>query len=186
MKMTAAEVADHARKHGFRNPLEPPASIPTPQLLMMVAGPDRIDFRMDFDPPETTAQQKGMRIVTPRDPMKKPFIHHFTKPKVEAAAALIGRHLTPFRPAKPFDGPLRLVAEWTWPWRTSENKGNRAAGWRWKDTLPDAGNAQKLLEDVMQSLGFYHDDAQIADVRVTKQWGDRPGIRITLAKLQQP
>lgn len=178
MKMTAAEVTAHQRHHGF---LKDP---PKQESLLMVTSPDRIDFFVEIEPPTVTAQQKGERVVVPK--VGKPFVHHFVKEEVEVAAKLLRNSFAPFAPAKPFNGPIRLVAEWTWSWRATETKGARVAGWKWKDTKPDAGNATKLMEDIMQELGFFVNDSQIADTRTTKMWGDRPGIRITIQQLENP
>lgn len=168
-----------------------PVSAPIqPTLPAIVATSQRLDFFLEFEPPTVTAQHKGAQIIIPKtwpqQPHPKPFIHWYTKKEIEEAEKTLATHLAPFRPATPFQGPLRLVAEWTFPWRTSEPKKNRGAGSRWKDTAPDVDNSQKALSDVMQRLGFYADDSQIADLRITKSWGDRPGIKITLEQLQQP
>lgn len=179
MKLTAAQVAEHQRKHGFlTNPLEPL------ETLLLVSSPNRIDFFLAFDPPEATSQQKGVRIVTPH--VGKPFATFFKKAHVLAAEEAIGRMLLPFAPKNPFEGPLRLETEWTWPWRTSEKKANTAAGWRWRDTQPDFDNISKMLVDQMAELHFFTNDSQIADARVMKQWGARPGIRIAIETLENP
>lgn len=181
--MTSEQVAQHQLKHGFGNPLAPKTE-PAPLMPLIVTSDDRIDFFMEFEPPTVTAQHKGARIVIPR--VGKPFIHFFTKKEIEAAAKLLNTHLAPFIPAQPFTGPLRLVTEWTFPWRTSEPKKERIMGWKWKDTHGDADNLFKLLSDQMAECRFFHNDSQIADLRVSKTWGDRPGIRITLQQLQNP
>lgn len=182
MKMRPADVIAHQAHHGFARPA---ALVPAqPVIPLIFSSPERIDFFMDFEPPTVTAQHKGARVVVPN--IGKPFIHWFVKKEIEAAEKMLAAQLAPFRPQRPFQGPLRLVAEWTFPWRSSEPKRNRGAGWRWKDTAPDAGNSNKLLEDVMQREGFFLNDSQIADPRYPKMWGDRPGIRITLESLQQP
>lgn len=176
MKMSLSAVIEHQRKHGF---IEAP---PAPTLPLLVESLDRIDFFMEFDPPTATAQHKGASIITPKGG-GKPFIHWFTKKETLDAEKAIAFHLIPFRPKQPFTGPLRLVTEWTFHWRTSEPKRNRVDGWMWKDTASDADNLTKTMMDVLQSQRFYENDSQICDLRVTKQWGDRPGIRITLEAL---
>lgn len=182
MKMTLADFEAHQRKHGFAGPVAKPA--------LIVASPKRLDFFMEFEPPTVTAQHKGAQIIIPKtwpqQPLPKPFIHWFTKKEIEQAEKLLAAQLAPFRPAAPFQGPLKLVAEWTFPWRTSEPKKNRAAGWMFKDTAPDCGNSNKALEDVMQREGFFINDSQLAFVTMIKFWGDRPGIKITLEALQNP
>lgn len=177
MRMTAAQVMDHQRKHGF---IEAEKVLTLPLLVETL---DRIDFFMEFEPPEITSQQKGVRIVVPNNPAVKAFPSFFTKPEVVKAEKAIAAHLSPFKPKHAFTGPLRLVTEWTWEWNKSEPKKNRVDGWKWRETKPDFDNISKLLCDQMTVLGFWHDDSQIVDARVTKRFGDRPGIRITLEAL---
>lgn len=157
-----------------------PANLPA-NFAAAHSRPTTLSFFMDFVPPTVTAQHKGARIVMPKG--GKPFIHWYTKKEIEQAEKAIAVQLSRFRPIAPFQGPLRLVAEWTFPWRAAEPKRNRASGSMWKDTHADAENLQKLLSDVMQRSSFFLNDSQIADLRVTKRWGDRPGIRITLETL---
>lgn len=178
MRMNASDVIEHQRRHGF---IQATAALTLPLIL---ETPQRIDFFMEFDPPTATAQHKGARIVVPNDPAQKPFISWFTKKETVEAEKTIARHLAPFRPVAPFQGPLRIVTEWTFPWRTTEPKKNRVDGWKWKDTSSDADNLLKTMLDVLQSEGFYGNDSQIADLRVTKMWGDRPGIRVTMEALE--
>lgn len=181
MKMSLADVITHQRKHGF---IEAEKVLTLP---LLVESLDRIDFFMEMQIPHGTGQQKGERIVIPKgwphDKSKKPFVHHFVKPEIEAAEKEFARHLSPFKPRQPFTGPLRIVTEWTWPWRESEPKKNRVDGWKWKDVAPDVDNLQKIIFDQMSAIGFMENDSQICDARATKQWGDRPGIRITLEAL---
>ncbi len=181
MKMTAEQVLDHQRKHGF---IEAEKVLTLPLLIETL---DRIDFFMEFEPPKTTSQMKGEQIIIPKgwpaDKSKRPFVHHFKKKDVEEAEKDIARRLLPFKPRQPFTGPMRLVTEWTWEWRVSEPKKNRVDGWAWHISKPDFDNISKTLVDQMAALGFLENDSQICDARVTKQWGDRPGIRITLEAL---
>ncbi len=188
MKMTQAQADEHQRKHGFPVVGKDPVMVtvlPPGTLPLIISSPERIDFFMEFMPPEVTSQQKGVRVVVPTNGTR-PFPSFFTKSEVVKAEKAIAVRLLPFKPAKPFDGPLRLISEWTWAWRASEPKKNRVAGWAWRATMPDFDNISKLLCDQMAALQFFHNDSQIADARVTKQWGDRPGIRITLEALDNP
>lgn len=151
------------------------------QILSVIVDMNRVDFFLSFVPPTITSQQKGERVVVPRN--GKPFVHHFVKPEVEAMQAELRRMLFPHIPKEPLKGPLRMICEWLYPWRESETKKGRAAGWRWHDKRPDYGNIQKALDDQMQALGFFEDDGQICDARVMKKWSDTPGIRITIYQL---
>ena len=49
---------------------------------------------------------------------------------------------------------------------------------------PDADNAAKAVMDAMTQLGFWKDDAYVADLRVCKTYGDfHPGCQITIQEL---
>ena len=133
-----------------------------------------ISFFVPCVPPKTTAQQKGAFSAGGR-------IRFFTKKKVAQAESdyisLLMRHA----PADPMEGPLRLRVCLTWPWRKSEKKGVVARGWAPMTSKPDFDNASKMLCDVMTKLRFWTDDSQIADGRVAKGWGDRPGVYVEVA-----
>lgn len=145
----------------------------------------KLDFFLEFIPPKTTSQQKGERVVMPKHG-GRPFVHHFKKKKVADAEAEIWAMLHPFRPASPFLGPLKLHTLWSWPFLTTHTKAERAAGWQWKDTLPDFDNISKMLCDQMAVLRFFLNDSQICDARVLKKFGETPGIRIILEQLRNP
>lgn len=89
-------------------------------------------------------------------------------------------HLYKHAPNKPFDGPLQVTV--TWLFLTKEEKKHGL----WKTTRPDAHNLNKLLFDVMEDLGFWEDDAQIAHEIIQKFWTfDMPGILINIEKLTE-
>lgn len=177
MKMSMSDVITHQRHHGF---IEAP---PVLTLPLLVESLDRIDFFLEMEPTETTSQQqKGVRIVTPGNG-KKPFVSFYTKAEMVKEQKRINGYLLPFRPNRPFTGPLRLVAEFRWSWRVSEPKKNRVDGWLWRDTKPDCENAFKAIGDQMEEMGFFDNDAKVVDLHILKKWHDRPGIRITLEAL---
>lgn len=55
---------------------------------------------------------------------------------------------------------------------------------KWHVQRPDGDNLVKLVKDALNGFAW-HDDAQVADVRVTKVWaGDRhPGTEVTIEAL---
>ncbi len=49
-----------------------------------------------------------------------------------------------------------------------------------KTTRPDIDNAAKLLIDVLTNAIFWHDDAQITDLRIRKRAGSSPRIEVVI------
>lgn len=44
----------------------------------------------------------------------------------------------------------------------------------------DCDNLAKAVIDALDGLGFWHDDGQIVDMRVTKCWDSEPGVRVDI------
>ena len=128
------------------------------------------EFFMAMKPPTTTHQEKQVSVVN-----GKP---HFYEPaELKAARAKLMAHLGQHVPDRKYTGPIRLTVKWCFP-----ITGNRLDG-EYKDTKPDAGNSNKLLEDCMEELGYYKNDAQIASLIVEKFWAAMPGIYIKIEEL---
>lgn len=94
--------------------------------------------------------------------------------------ALMRVHVCP----EPFQGPVALSVAFTWPWRKSEPKKNRAKGTKWIPSRPDADNLVKMMLDIMTTLEFWDDDGQVAWITVQKKWGDDPGIQVGIHELE--
>jgi len=127
-------------------------------------------------PPKATSQQKGIMMIG-----GKP--RHFKKAHVREAEDTITSLFAEHRPDMPFQGAVKLTVYWTYPWRKSEPKKNRAGGRKWCDTRPDCSNIVKMVEDCLTRLNFWNDDSQVAALHVEKGWGDAPGIGIRIEEL---
>lgn len=68
------------------------------------------------------------------------------------------------------------MVKWCFP---AKDKTNGS----WRTSRPDTDNLNKLLKDCMTALGFWHDDAQVAQEIIEKFWADLPGIYIRINKL---
>lgn len=135
-----------------------------------------IEFFMPMRPPTTTHQQKQVQVVY--DHKKKKHVPVFYEDdKLKAARSKLMAHLGKYVPEEKMTGPLRVVVKWLFP-RTGKRKNGE-----YKDTKPDCGNMNKLLEDCMEDLGFYKNDAQIASLIVEKFWADKPGIYIKIEEV---
>jgi len=126
-------------------------------------------------PPKTTSQQKGAFA------MKGGGVRFFKKAKAKAAEQTWWSLLQPHAPAKPFEGPLCLIVRLTYPWRSTEKKTRiRNYSLYPIQTRPDVDNIYKMLGDVMTTLRFWNDDSQVSSLTVSKSYGDRPGLHLSL------
>ncbi len=125
-----------------------------------------------LDPPTITAQENKVAIIK-----NKPI---FYKPeKLRQARNELIKHLLPFKPDKPMEGPIRLEVIWRFP------KGKTHRHFEWKVTKPDTDNLEKMLKDCMTEVGFWIDDAQVVVEHVEKLWSDEPcGISIEIEVLK--
>lgn len=129
-----------------------------------------------IDPPTVTAQENQVAVVKNKPVFYKP-------EKLKEAKKIIIKHLMPFKPAKPYEGPIELNVVWLFP------KGKRHKHNEWRITKPDTDNLEKLLKDCMTQVRFWNDDAQVVKETVEKRWSDEPtGISIqidTLPKIME-
>lgn len=122
-------------------------------------------------PPTVTAQESKIAVVR-----NKPIVY---KPeKIKQAKRDIIKHLKPFKPDTPLDGPIELKVVWLFP------RGKRHKHLEWRTTRPDTDNLEKLLKDCMTEVGFWKDDALVVKETVYKVWSEEPtGISIEIKKL---
>ena len=139
-----------------------------------------ISFDINCIPPKHTAQ--GSSTILKNFKTGKFFIGKKSNSNATRAKNELIALIAPYTPEKPLEGPLRLSVEWSYPWRTSEPKKNRARGFRMCDTKPDCDNLTKQLCDILTRLGFWLDDAQVADLRFCKMWREKPGIHIEISQ----
>ena len=132
---------------------------------------EMLEFFMAMKPPTTTHQQKQVTVKN-----NKPI---FYEPgDLASARAKLMAHLGQHVPQQKFKGPLRLTVKWCFPLAKGKTDG------QYKDTKPDCGNSNKLLEDCMEALGYFDKgDQQIASLIVEHFWASIPGIYIRLEEL---
>lgn len=121
-------------------------------------------------PPTITHQQKQVSVVDGKPIFYEP-------EELKAARAMLMAHLGKHKPEKLYMGPIRLTVKWCFPITGKHQDGE------YKYTKPDVGNSNKLLEDCMEDLGFYKNDALIASLIVEKFWAKLPGIYIKIEAL---
>lgn len=126
--------------------------------------------------PTVTAHQKGAFAVGGR-------VRFFKKKRVVESENSFHALLHPHRPEYPFDGPVCLCIGFVFPWRKSEAKRVIKNYSLYPiQTRPDLSNLIKTIEDVMTTLRFWNDDGQISTLNISKQYGDRPGIRLNITQ----
>ena len=130
-----------------------------------------MQFFLPMNPPTATPQMKQVTVTKRGRP------RFYEPPAVADARAKLTAHLAPHRPETPFQGPVRLVCKWCWA--SSKHQSGT-----YKATKPDTDNLQKLLKDVMTTLQFWHDDAQVASEIIEKFWSDTPGIWVSVEPLE--
>ena len=79
-------------------------------------------------------------------------------------------------PDKPLDGPIALNIIWGFP--AGKHKNGEPC-----TNKPDLDNANKMLQDVMQELGFFKDDKNIVQLNLSKIWTWHPGVMIEIKKV---
>lgn len=143
----------------------------------------RDQFYLHFDTmPKGTSQQKGVRVVNGR-------AHFYNKGNVAEAEAAFRAQLLPHRPKKPSTKPIKLLVWFAfdtknkklWGRDFNEDEGGIWEPWRgytYKPTRPDTDNYIKLFKDVMTSVGFWVDDAQVVDERIIKTYAETATIAV--------
>ena len=139
-----------------------------------------IDFFISCNPPKSTAQASTI-IMRRRD--GTPFIGKASSSKAKQVQHDLMVLLQRYKPDKAFEGPVSLEVVYTYPWRKSETKKNRAMGWMWMPVRPDLDNLFKLFADTMTRLGYWNDDSQVVSLLLNKRWGDEPGIKVRVTEL---
>lgn len=127
-------------------------------------------FFMAMVPPTATQQEKKIGVRN-----GKPFT--YPDEKWDKARDTLWAHLEPHRPAEPMTGGISMVTVWCFPKADGHEDGEP---WTVK---PDTDNLQKGLKDIMTRLGWWEDDALVADDRVVKIHSDVPGIRIDIEEI---
>lgn len=103
-------------------------------------------------------------------------------PELQVATSFWDGLMLPHRPARPLEGPLFLVLEFTWPWNVGDSKRLRATGRTWHDKKPDAENLCKTVVDALGRCAYFLNDSQIVEVVLRKYRGERPGVRVRLVR----
>lgn len=131
-----------------------------------------LSFFLPIKPPTVTHQEKKVHVVKGKPAFYEP-------PELKAARSKLEAHLAQHKPDKKYTGAVRLLVKWCFPVTGKHRNGE------YKTTKPDTDNLQKLLKDVMTSVGFWKDDALVVSEVIEKFWADIPGIYISITDLEE-
>ena len=138
-----------------------------------------ITMKFDRGMPTGTAQQKGEQIRYKFvNGNRVPYVHHYKKQSVNDSRVQFILGLGPYRPKEPSDKPIRLTINLYFDVKNKKLWG------QYKTTRPDCDNYVKELTDVMTQLKFWHDDAQVVELKVSKRYADSAWISITVEELK--
>lgn len=130
--------------------------------------------------PKGSAQQKGECIrYKIMNGKRVPYIHHFKKATVEGMREEFELKLKRYRPKTPSEAPIKLVVMLYF-----DIKGPKRLWGTYKTTKPDLDNYAKELIDAMTSVGFWKDDAQVTDLKITKRYAGTASIFIQWEELE--
>lgn len=132
----------------------------------------KIEFFMAMEPPTITHQLKGVAVKN-----GKAFMYNSAE--LNAVKIKLSAYLSGHVPEKPLEGPVWLGVKWCF-----SIKGNHRDG-EYKTSKPDTDNLEKMLKDVMEELGFFKNDAQVASEHIEKFWADIPGIYIAMWEIER-
>lgn len=107
----------------------------------------------------------------------------FQDPKVIRNADALAALMLPHRPESPLVGPIKESVRFVYPW-LKKHPNKVRAGFLEKDTRPDIEQLLKQLNDVMERMGFFDNDAQVAVVEASKVFGPTPLVQIELAEIR--
>jgi Holliday junction resolvase RusA-like endonuclease len=135
----------------------------------------KTEFFMPMIPPTVTHQEQDIKIIKNKKGKLVPLVYDPTE--LTAAKVKLQGHLGQHVPTEKYTGAVRLIAKWCFPITGKHQNGE------YKVTKPDTDNLQKMLKDVMTTLGYWTDDALVASEITEKFWADKPGIFISIEDL---
>jgi Holliday junction resolvase RusA-like endonuclease len=138
-----------------------------------------IAFHLPIIPPKATSQGAGKRMVMVNG---KPLF--FKNNKIASAEHDFLVLCSPHKPREPIAGPVTLRVDFVWPWRAGEPQWRVALGRVPHTSKPDCSNIIKTIEDCLTKLQFWNDDGQVAELNVTKGWGDKVGIYVAVIPME--
>lgn len=132
-----------------------------------------VQFFIPMKLPSATHQMKkwGVRNGKP---------YSYEPQSVKDARQKFMAHLAKHVPDVPMQRPLSLTTQWIYP------ADSKHPDKTWKTTKPDTDNLVKLPKDVMTTLRFWEDDAQVASEIIQKFYSAGPtGLFILIEQMEK-
>jgi Holliday junction resolvase RusA-like endonuclease len=134
--------------------------------------------------------QPRQRFCSRKTKAGKQFIHNYVPAKhpVNIWRETFAWQAKQYRPQTPLSGPIALMLQFVFPRlkkHLSANGKPKATAPFYKDTKPDWDNLGKAVSDVLTTLQFWRDDAQISIALVTKTYDERAGVQVIIEELKQ-
>lgn len=120
-----------------------------------------IQFFIPGEPPTATAQQKGQNRRTGA---------WYKTPELKDAEQKYLAYAGEVRPQQPLTGAVALRVIFRFGLK------GKHVSFEPKTSKPDTDNMVKLLKDCLTRVGFWKDDAQVAEESIMKIWHSVPGI----------
>ena len=134
-----------------------------------------IEFFLEENP-KGTHQQRGESVVNGH-------IHHFEKANVRKMRQIYKEKILHEMErdgikAPLIEGPVFLSVDFYFAIKDKKKQN------KWKDTKADLDNLIKLLQDVLNDIGFFSKgDEQVACLVLHKFWSVRPHIKIEISPI---
>lgn len=100
---------------------------------------------------------------------------YFKSQRLQQTEDFYLNELKAYAPTSPITGAVSLSIDFDYFTPTKKRRGT------WKTSRPDCDNLVKILIDCMTKLGFWLDDAQVARLRVSKQYAEGEQAQITIS-----
>lgn len=139
----------------------------------------KIEFFIPCLPP-TTTKQTGFRILTKKiNHRKVNFIGTPAGSKSANTKRYLSFILKQYAPKMPIESPRCLTVCYAFPKLKTKKNSDRF----WHITNPDCSNIIKMLEDVLEELSFFKNDAGNSRIIVEKIHAERTGIYIKIEQM---
>lgn len=128
--------------------------------------------------PQAFARKMGGKVVA----------RVFTPGTAEAWKGAVAVAMEPHRPSSPVEGAVCVEVMFFLPRPKGRSRKSDPTGPLWCPTRPDLDNLAKAVLDCLTLQGWWRDDSQVVDLRVTKYWhaiGERPGAVIGVMPLDE-
>ncbi|MBQ9328928.1 MAG: DUF1732 domain-containing protein [Solobacterium sp.] len=132
-----------------------------------------IRFTIPIQPPAKTFQDKGIGIS------KSGKRYLYDRADLAEEKEKLKAWFSHFRPEQPLKAPVGMSLGFLY------KETDRHHAMTWKTTKPDCDNLAKTITDILQELGFFKDDKDIAELYVAKGFDEVPSIEVKLVELEE-